>query len=650
MFQRLLLLAAFCLLPTLPENSSITNLEGGWAISIVIDPSNPDVVLAALHGGGVFRSSDAGLTWEARNNGLTERTVIPLMIDEHDPRTIYAGTESGIFKTVDGGSRWFSISSGLGNRNIWSLARDPRDPERLYAGSSGGGVYRTDSGGAAWIALNKGLTNHVVWPIVLDPTNPDTVYVGTIGGGVFRSDDRGGEWRSASDSLPNRRIYSLAILPDGSSLFAGTSDGIYETDDGGKQWRALSARMSGKMIFSLHVLKVAQQERMYAATSSGLYVSTDRGNSWSQLANDQQNQSVWSFASNSTRPEVMLVGTLGDAVYRSANGGVTWSSQKGAFRQQLVYSLAYDGRTVYAGCAGSGVVKASAANVSNQRDNGLTKPVVKCLVASSKQPGLLYAGGEEQFMGGRGGVFKSIDSAKTWTEVSKGSFEARVFSLALDPNDIESVYAGADAGRLYVTHDGGKSWSEVGHNILASIGTEISQYQQTIHSRPINAIAIDPRSSKSIYVATDSGIFKTLDGGFRWQDISEGMPDRRVRTMIQDPLRPDYLYAGTGDLGSGGALFRTRDAGRTWQSVMRGEWILSLALDPADPDCVYAGSENGTYMSQDAGATFHLLSGGPTHRYVLAMVSDTGHGILYNGTEGNGIFATSLRSVVRDRR
>src|SRR2546423_1812894 len=104
---------------------------GGWAFSIAIDPHHTDTVYVGLHGGGIIKSMDGGRNWMPANTGLTDLTVMPLVIDFKDTQTIYAGTHVGIFKSTDGAKSWSEASAGLTTRDVWSLALDPQSPDTL---------------------------------------------------------------------------------------------------------------------------------------------------------------------------------------------------------------------------------------------------------------------------------------------------------------------------------------------------------------------------------------------------------------------------------------------------------------------------------------------------------------------------------------
>ncbi len=121
------------------------------------------------------------------NTGLTYSGthVLALAINPQTPDTLYAGTSGGVFKSTDGGTSWTARNTGLNySGTVLALAINPQSPETLYAGTSGG-VFKSTDGGMNWTAMNNGLTNHVGLSLAINPQTPEIVYAGTEGG-VFK--------------------------------------------------------------------------------------------------------------------------------------------------------------------------------------------------------------------------------------------------------------------------------------------------------------------------------------------------------------------------------------------------------------------------------------------------------------------------------
>src|SRR6266851_2903892 len=209
--------------------------------AVVIDPTNSATLYAATSsGGGVFKSTNRGSNWSAVNTGLTVTagtstfvpTVNALALDPINPATLYAGTlkGGGVFTSTNGGVTWSAINSGLTVSSggstfvltVNALAIDPTNPTTLYAGTSSGVFKSTDSGNN-WNDFSNGLTNTFLHDIVIDPTNPATLYAATSEG-IFKSINAAGNWSAANNGSTTLKTNALALdstTPD--HVYAGTS-------------------------------------------------------------------------------------------------------------------------------------------------------------------------------------------------------------------------------------------------------------------------------------------------------------------------------------------------------------------------------------------------------------------------------------------
>jgi uncharacterized protein (TIGR03382 family) len=163
-----------------------TPLDGLTVTAIVVHLTDADTAWAATAGGGVFRTSDGGVTWEPTYKGLPPM-VFALADDPNDPGVLYAGImRAGVFKSEDGGTSWRQSSVGMDpNEPIVAIAVDPVRPSVVYAGSWQSGVFVSEDGGATWRRINDGLRTRYVRDLTISP-NGETLYAATNGEGAFR--------------------------------------------------------------------------------------------------------------------------------------------------------------------------------------------------------------------------------------------------------------------------------------------------------------------------------------------------------------------------------------------------------------------------------------------------------------------------------
>jgi photosystem II stability/assembly factor-like uncharacterized protein len=609
---------------------------GGWAISIAVDKSGK-TIYCGWHGGGIIRSKDGGNTWQVANHGLTELTVVQIAIDPINPTTLYAGTENGLFKSTDEGESWSESSQGLAHRDVWSISVDPVHHDVVYAGTAGGGIYKSMNGGQSWLSASHDLKG-LVTALLVDRVDSNIVYAGTLSGGILLSTNAGDSWNPAAAGIATRRIFSLAADPvHANVVYAGTSTGVFRTSDHAKTW-SQGVGAPSVAVFALAV-DGAGAGSVYAGTGHGVIKSTDGGDHWKDAHDGVEHEIVWSLAVSPDHAGQVFAGTLGGGVFWSQDRGASWTSLKRDLPNQLVYAVVADPtntNTIYAGTAGAGVYKSVDQGKSWAPQNaGLENRVVKALAIDPNDPQTLYAGAEKQFLMPGGAVFKTSDGGKDWQQVSSDG--QRVFSLAVDPKAAGVVYAGTEDGRILKTIDGGKNWTNLSSHAM-TLGAKTSDVQQAIHVEPVFTIILDSSNTKTIYAGTDSGIFKSLDGGLNWLPVNNGLSDHRVRSMTIDPKQPQTLYAGTGDETRPGSVFKSENGGESWsETSLTQRWILSLEMD-SQSGALYAGTDHGIFRSKSSGNTWSQIGSGD-QEYVLSLAIGRSHPMaIYGGTEGRGIF------------
>jgi len=334
---------------------------------LAIDPITPGTLYALGEGypgglGGVFKSTDGGGTWEAPTLtkayvsalAMTNAYVSTLAIDPLTPSTLYAGTVAGagltprtlIFKSTDAGATWNATGLADASNNVLALAIDPFAPSTLYAGTNGGGVYKSTDAGATWSAFNTGLSVMDTFPVpavdalAIDPTAPETLYSGAnacpeyrgCSGGVFKSTDAAATWHAAGNGLPPGTyvfVNALAIDPGNPrTVYAGTGfygpelladGGVFKSTDGGDSWHATTLI---NVYISAVALDPLTPSTLYAAThvnssypSPGVLKSTDAGVTWNPFNSGLTITDVRALAVDPTTPDTLYAGAWNGGVF-----------------------------------------------------------------------------------------------------------------------------------------------------------------------------------------------------------------------------------------------------------------------------------------------------------------------------------------------
>ncbi|MET0622577.1 MAG: SBBP repeat-containing protein, partial [Pyrinomonadaceae bacterium] len=256
--------------------------------SVVVDPANSAVVYAGTSGGGgIYKSTDGGLTFEVKADGLVVPSVNSLAINPTTPTTLFAGTVFGIYRTLDGGQTWTEMRGGISpsvTPNVNEMVVVPSNPQVVFAATSNRGLLKSTDGGTNWAPANNGITTFgsqlSTRALVFDPSNTSTLYVAVNGfaGVVFKSVDGGANWTNSSTGLSvtldgqtfTPGVTALLVDPASpSTVYAGTSGGgVFKSTDGGANWSPSSTGLANKTVQAL-ALRPGGPAAVLAGTIAG---------------------------------------------------------------------------------------------------------------------------------------------------------------------------------------------------------------------------------------------------------------------------------------------------------------------------------------------------------------------------------------------
>lgn len=459
--------------------------------------------------------------------------------------------------------RWEAIGP-LGG-DILGIAVDPATPTTLYAATVGNGIFKSADGGAHWRKASAGLAkSRVRLPslpdlsrdILIDPAEPRILYAVT-GGEVFRSENSGENWHPAGSGLEDSEIRALAMDPrDPATLFAASSRTVFRTSDRGSAWRTLGGVPESQgNLFSLAV-DPRSPTTLFGGTAGCIFPfsrcvvvkSNDGGESWTPVL-DSRGGWVDQLTFAPTDPGELYAVTRG-GIFRTADGGLSWVPLPAPIRPMAI-------------------------------------------VFDPADPATLYVGGEGLSSSGSGVVLKSLDRGLTWQSVSTGLSRPVVQAMAADPRRGGVFYAGTSGLGVAKTLDGGRSWFPVNEGMT---------------STRVAALSSGDGDAHDLLAGTNSGVFRRIEGEPGWRASVSALDVLHVTALAGSGQNPAVRYAGT---GAAGGIFRSADAGETWQAINRGLtnlFIQAVAVDPAAPGTVFALADLAVFRSSDTGDTWEKVN------------------------------------------
>ncbi|HYE13057.1 MAG TPA: YCF48-related protein [Pyrinomonadaceae bacterium] len=346
-------------------------------------------------------------------------------------------------------------------------------------------------------------------------------------------------------------------------------------------------------------------------------------------------------------PNRLYFGTIDGQIYTSSDGGASWSRLGGFNRPGLLIdNLIVDpenSRVIYAAAhrhkEPGGFFKTTDGGQTWRESEQLKGEAIHSLTQSSKDPDMLLAGTNR-------GIFRSENGGDTWEHLDTSSTPGliNVESLAVDPRDSDVIYAGTWY-LPYKTTDGGRTWG------ITKTGI--------IDDSDIFAIEIDERNPDHVIMSACSGIYETRNAGAQWRKVN-GIPSqsRRTRAILQNPAKPEIIYAGTTE-----GFWLSTNGGNDWKVTTNRQSfeVNAIAVHPKNPDVVYIGTNNyGVMVSRDGGRNFAPSNDGysgrraysilpdreqPNRIYATTINTATGGGYFYVSNDGGVTWALSARNM-----
>lgn len=662
--------------------------------AVAVSETDPDLVFIGtgetcirgniLPGDGLYRSRDGGESWE--HVGFSESDAISkIRIHPTDPDIVYVASfgkysapseERGVYKSTDGGDTWWRVLYRDDATGAIDIVLDRNDPDVLYAslweafrkeytmssGGPGSGMFKSADGGETWTEMTRapgmpedGVVGRI--GLAVSSANSSRVYAlfEHENGGLFRSDDAGASWELVNDErrIRQRAFYYTHVFADhhDEDVVYVQNTSFFRSEDGGETYEVINNGTHGD--FHDFWIDPEDPAHVVVANDGGGAVSFDTGSHWTDqefstaqfyhavttahvpfhVCGSQQDNSTLCLPSawNASRMEFGSRPAAGSESQRMTQGSMSVAYRAGGGEPGYIAPDPRDLDVFY-----SGVNNGRYIDKYNRR-LGTTREVVPYPWFYSGEP--------------------AIDMVERWQWT---------FPIVFSPLDSGTLYAASN--RLWRTTDGGNSWERISDDLTradpATLGRSGGPITGDMNGpevyATIFAVGLGKLDEDVIWAGSDDGLVHvTQDGGATWTNVtSPEMPDFGRVSRID----PSAFDSGKAYVSARRALMDDRapyiwkleDYGQRWtritDGIPHGAYVNAVTEDPNREGLLYAGTNQGVYISYDDGGSWQPFNPGLPSVPVVDVLAE--HNELVIGTHGRGFWvldnAAPLRQATPD--
>jgi photosystem II stability/assembly factor-like uncharacterized protein len=655
-------------------------IVSGRLTEIVPHPTDPLTIYVAAARGGVWKTTDGGVTWNAMSDNAVSLAIGALALAPSNPQVLYAGTGegniyyyaktsplhsvnesyngSGVLKTTDGGNNWSVQGAALFlGACFYRLAVHPTDPNTVFAASNLG-LHRSTDGGTNWLPMTNGLpaiSNTVVacTDVVFDPSQPDTVYTAFWGTGTYKTTNATAAnpaWTKLAGGLPatNLSRIALAVSPTAPqnvyALLANASDslnGFYTSPNGGTNWTPIAA--PGVRVYGAYTLNVAVDvatpDIVYLSGLS-LYKAVRTAGTWSVTdIGEAIHADNHAFGRHPTDHLTVYAGNDG-GIYKSTDGGTTWDDtiNEGLCISQIEFidqhptSDAFviggtqdNGTEIY---RGSPAFHHSADGDGGMAGVDATTPrnVIHTYYNPSPERSV------------EGGTFG------TYTPIRRGLLGTSLFYPPFDYDETNSQNIAFGTDRI---------------NLDAAQGTGGWPVKVVLPGISGVVSAICYVHSDLIYTGTTSGqVYRLTRSGTTWAaqalqaaplpsrwiwDIAPRPGDVNTVVLVMSGFGTPHVWRGA--VAASGTSASWTDISGTAPNRIPDIPVNALCIEPGAANVMYVGTDVGVFRTTDEGATWQLFSDGLPNTAIYDLKLHTPARLLRAATHGRGLWERKLDTI-----
>ena len=611
---------------------NIGPFRGGRSNAVIGHPHNPQLYFMGGTGGGLWKTTDAGMTWTNVSDGFFKTgSVGAIAISPSDPNVMYVGMGEhavrgvmtshgdGLYKSTDGGQTW--KKSGLDQtRHISAIRVHPNDPNIAYVAAQGAvygpsqarGVFKTTDGGSTWNKMLFVNETTGAADLSMDANNPRILYAGMWdyqrtpwkivsggpGSGIHKSLDGGETWKKLEGGLPSKmgKVAVDVSAANSNVVYANIEadkGGVFRSDDGGKSWQQTNSdRVTvARAWYYIEIFADPVDENRVYVLNSPVLRSIDGGKTFETIPVAHVDQhDMWINPRDNNN--IVLANDGGGCV--SFNGGKSWSTQNNQPTAQF-YRVITDNQfpyRIYAGQQDNSTVSIASRSANgniSERDWFPTAGGESAFLAFNPDDPKIILGTSIQGMISRHTLkTDAIKSVEVYPEMKLGAlpkdqkhrwnWNGPIAAQIQDPN---VIYAGAN--QLFRTDDHGHSWTEISSDLTRNEKEKHGDGGEPFTNEAaggevyntISYIATCPHNAGTIWIGTDDGLVqRTDDEGKTWSNVTPvGLDECLINAIDLSPHDPaSAIITATRykfeDLTP--IAYKTNDNGKTWNLISRG--------------------------------------------------------------------------------
>lgn len=639
---------------------NIGPFRGGRSVASTGVVGQPQTYYMGSTGGGVWKTTDAGITWKNISDGFfktgsvgaiavseSDQNIVVVGMGEHAARGVMTSMGDGVYKSMDAGKTWTHLGLEK-SRHISDVIIHPTNPDVIYVTAQGAqyapskerGIYKTLDGGKTWknVLFIDSITG--ASSLSMDMNNPRILYAsmwqhrrypwymesGGEKSGLYKSVDGGETWEQLKDGLPEdigksgisvsranpERVFAIIEAED-------KKGGVYRSDNSGKTWKQINDNRINvaRSWYYMEVFADPQNENIVYVLNAPVMKSIDGGKSFSNIPVPHgDNHHLWINPNDNTN----LINSNDGGANISFNGGKSWSTQQNQPTAQF-YRVITDNLVPYHVYGG-------------QQDNSAI-----AIASRTNDAGIDW---------------------KDWYSVAGGESAF----IAFDPDDPEIVYGGTYQGNISKWSKSSKEQKSIKEypELGLSIAPKDSKYRYNWNA----PIITSPHDRNTVYHAGNV-VFKTTDGGINWTTISPDLTKNEkdkhgpgggpftneaaggenyntLTVLVESQHEEGVLYAGSDD----GLIHITKNGGQTWENItpkgLTSGIVNSIDVSEHDPSTAYVVVMR--YKSMDLNShIFKTTNYGQTWTAIINGLDDPNgfarvvradkkrKGLLYAGTE-----------------